>query len=79
MFMEFSTLIKKIRLQGFLTQDEFAKIIGVSFATVNRWEMGRTIPAIKTMKKIDGYCKTIGIDCDLLGFLFMSNKQNPKQ
>jgi len=71
--MEFSALIKKIRLQGFLTQDEFAKIIGVSFATVNRWEMGRTKPGLKAVKKIDGYCKENGVDCDLLEYLLASS------
>lgn len=67
--MEFSELIKKIRLQGFLTQNEFAKIIGVSFATVNRWETGRTMPSIRVMKKIDGYCKEKGLDFDLPEYL----------
>ncbi len=70
--MEFSEIIKTIRLQGFLTQDEFARIIGVSFATVNRWERGRTLPGIKAMKKIDGYCKEKGFSCDLCGYLLAS-------
>ena len=37
--------IKKIRLQLGLTQVNFAKKIGVSFTTVNRWENGKNKPS----------------------------------
>lgn len=39
--MSFSSEIKKVRLSCFLNQAEFAKAIGVSFTTVNRWENGK--------------------------------------
>lgn len=55
--MDLAKKIKEIRLHNFLSQEEFAKILGVSYATVNRWETGRTIPNIRAMKKIDEYCK----------------------
>lgn len=45
-----------------MTQEDFAKEIGVSFATVNRWETGKTKPTIKAMKLIDEYCKKNNID-----------------
>jgi putative transcriptional regulator len=32
--------IKEIRIKLHLTQTEFAKMLGVSFVTVNRWENG---------------------------------------
>ena len=60
--MSFSEDIKKIRIRLLLTQEEFAKELGVSFATVNRWETGKATPGIKTMRIIDEYCKNKKID-----------------
>jgi transcriptional regulator with XRE-family HTH domain len=36
--------IKTLRERLHLTQEAFARILGVSFATVNRWENGKTAP-----------------------------------
>lgn len=63
--MNFSEKIKQIRQQHFLSQEAFAKELGVSFATVNRWESGKTKPTYKTMKLIDDYCRSNGIDFDI--------------
>lgn len=63
--MSFSEGIKRIRRKAFLTQNNFAKEIGVSFATVNRWETGKAKPNLKTMKLIDDYCKKNDIDFDI--------------
>lgn len=60
--MSFAGNIKKIRISAILTQEEFAKEVGVSFATVNRWETGKAKPTIKTIKLIDEYCKKNNID-----------------
>ena len=37
--------IRKLRKQLNLTQEEFAHEIGVTFATVNRWENGKSEPS----------------------------------
>lgn len=42
--MSFTDNIKKIRQKCFLSQEAFAKELGISFATVNRWESGKTKP-----------------------------------
>ena len=63
--MSFSEDIKRIRRKAFLTQEDFAKEIGVSFATVNRWETGKARPNLKTMKLIDDYCNRNEIDFDI--------------
>ncbi|MGI6249291.1 MAG: helix-turn-helix domain-containing protein [Acutalibacteraceae bacterium] len=63
--MSFSDDIKRIRRKAFMTQEDFAKDIGVSFATVNRWETGKARPNLKTMKLIDDYCKRNDIDFDI--------------
>ena len=52
-----SNELKKIRLKSLLSQMDFAKELGVSFATVNRWETGKSVPSLKTLKKIEMYCK----------------------
>lgn len=55
--MSFSDEIKILRQKCILSQEAFAKEIGVSFATVNRWENGKTIPTYKAIKKISDYCR----------------------
>ena len=54
--MDFPKEIKRIRQRSFLTQQEFADIIGVAFSTVNRWESGRSKPNLKAMKSINTFC-----------------------
>lgn len=49
--MSFAEDIKKIRLSAILTQEEFAKEVGVSFATVNRWETGKAKTTIKAPQR----------------------------
>lgn len=55
--MSFGSSIKRLRTSCLLSQEDFAKAIGVSFSTVNRWETGKTQPTFKAMKRIDDYCK----------------------
>ena len=55
--MSFAEDIKKTRQELLLSQAEFAKELGVSFATVNRWESGKNKPTYKTLRLIDEYCK----------------------
>ena len=52
-------------IQLFMSQTAFAQELGVSYTTVNRWEMGRATPTYKTMKLIDDYCKEKGIEFDI--------------
>ena len=56
MRMIFPEEIKRIRQRSFLTQQDFAKEIGVAFSTVNRWESGRAKPNLKAMKSINAFC-----------------------
>lgn len=63
--MAFSEEIKKLRQRLFMSQTAFAQELGVSYTTVNRWEMGRATPAYKTRKLIDDYCKEKGIEFDI--------------
>ena len=63
--MAFSEDIKRIRRKGLMTQEDFAKEIGVSCITVTRWETGKAKPNLKTMRLIDEYCKRKAIDFDV--------------
>lgn len=60
--MNFSDKIKEIRKKCFLSQEALAKELGVSFATVNRWESGKSKPSYKTMKIISEFCTQNSIE-----------------
>ena len=50
--MTYAKAIKKLRSKMLLTQMEFAKYLGVSFASINRWETGRFEPTMKIKRKL---------------------------
>lgn len=39
--MDLGTSIKMVRQKSLLSQEAFAQALGVSFASVNRWESGK--------------------------------------
>ena len=49
---DYSTRIKQLRLRFNLTQMRFAELMGVSFATINRWENGQTKPSSLAWQQI---------------------------
>lgn len=49
---EYAIAIKELRTKMMLSQQEFAKVLGVSFASINRWENGVHEPTIKTKRKL---------------------------
>lgn len=50
--MTYAEAIKKLRNKMLLTQMEFAEYLGVSFASINRWETGRFEPTMKIKRKL---------------------------
>ncbi len=60
--MTFSEKVKAVRAQFKLTQEELAHELGVSFATVNRWESGSFKPSKMGYKMFSEYCKTKDIN-----------------
>ena len=50
---EIGILIKKLRKQLNLTQEEFAVELGVVVSTVNRWEKGHAKPSPIVLKAIE--------------------------
>lgn len=51
--MDYKVMIKRLRNKMFLTQSEFAKELGVSIASVARWETGENEPTMKVKKKLN--------------------------
>ena len=47
MIDNYAEVIKKLRDKMLLSQEEFAKVLGVSYASINRWENGKHEPTIK--------------------------------
>ena len=50
--MTYAEAIKKLRNKMLLTQMEFAEYLGVSFASINRWETGKFDPTMKIKRKL---------------------------
>lgn len=50
--MSYKDAIKKLRKRLLMTQTEFAQFLGVSFATINRWEQGMFEPTMKLKRKL---------------------------
>lgn len=50
--MKWSESIKILRNKMLLTQTEFAEKLGVSFASVNRWENGGYEPTMKVKREL---------------------------
>ena len=51
--MKYSEKIKLLREKMFVSQNELAEILGVSFVSVNRWETGKFNPTIKSKRKLN--------------------------
>lgn len=60
--MSFPDEIKKIRIDSQLSQDAFAKLLGVSRATLNRWEQGSQIPSKIALHLLKEYCREHDIE-----------------
>lgn len=60
--MNYSKIIILIRAKLNITQEEMAKKLDVSFATINRWENGHTIPSKRYIYILEEICKENNID-----------------
>jgi len=52
----FPSFIKSIRDQLHISQEDLARELGVSFATVNRWENGQSMPSKLAKARLDAFC-----------------------
>lgn len=62
--MNYKRLVKELREKLIITQEELAQLLGVSFASINRWETGKHEPTIKVKRKIVDLCIKNGVDLE---------------
>ena len=55
--MSFSEKVKYVRTELKLSQEDLARELGVSFATINRWENGSYNPSRLAKNAFDDFCK----------------------
>ena len=59
--MEWGRSVKELREKALITQTELAKMLGVSFATVNRYENGHHEPTMKVKRQLMKLFKKYGV------------------
>ena len=77
--MSLPDCIKLIRQKSLLNQEEFAKELNVGLTTVNRWEVGKSIPNISGMKKIKAYCEKNSLSYALVENEWLSARMETKR
>lgn len=55
--MSFGKMVKNIRIQLAMSQEQLARELNVSFSTVNRWENGRSRPSPMAKELFFSFCK----------------------
>jgi DNA-binding transcriptional regulator YiaG len=53
---DYPELIREVRRQLGLSQEDLARGLGVSFASVNRWENGQAKPSKLAQAQLDAFC-----------------------
>ncbi|WP_018084316.1 helix-turn-helix domain-containing protein [Desulfurispora thermophila] len=60
--MDFSDIVKAVRVCLGITQEQLARDLNISFSTINRWENGRTIPSRLAKMRFIEYCLQRNVD-----------------
>lgn len=55
--MTFAEKVKFVRAKLLVSQTELAKMVGVSFPTINRWENAKLEPTFLNEKKFEAFCE----------------------
>lgn len=55
--MQFSKFCLETRLKLNISQQALAKKLNVSFATINRWENGKSLPQKLTLYRFEKFCE----------------------
>ncbi len=50
--LDYARKIREYRERKFLTQEQLAKLLGVSYVTISRWETGMFKPNMETKRKL---------------------------
>lgn len=59
--MDFPSVVKLVREKMGVSQEELARALNVSFASVNRWENGKNHPNQLALSVFCNYCEQQGI------------------
>lgn len=62
--IDYQKAVKELRDKLILTQSELANLLGVSFASINRWERGQNKPTIAAKRKIVELCNEHKIEIE---------------
>ena len=62
----FSNQVKDVRKKMDLSQKKFADLLGVSFATINRWENSKNEPSQLAKNSFYDFCENNFIDIEEL-------------
>jgi putative transcriptional regulator len=54
---DYPALVKEVRRQLAISQEDLARELGVSYATVNRWENGQARPSKLARAQLDAFCE----------------------
>ena len=54
---DYPALIKEVRQQLAISQEDLARELGVSYATVNRWENGQAKPSKLARAQLYAFCE----------------------
>lgn len=55
--MVFSSVVKEVRTELKLSQQQLAQALNVSYTTINRWENGHVIPSNLAKKSFIDFCE----------------------
>lgn len=55
--MTFSEKMKNVRIILSISQEQLARELNVSFATINRLETNKTLPSYSTVQAFEMFCK----------------------
>ena len=54
--MEFGSIVKQVRKELGLSQEQLARELSISFSTVNRWESGKSKPSQMAKELFFSFC-----------------------
>lgn len=54
---DYPSLVKEVRRQLAISQEDLARELGVSYATVNRWENAQAKPSRLARAQLDAFCE----------------------
>ena len=62
-------IIKKVRKQLGITQEQLARELDISFSTINRWENGHTSPSKLAKRRLIEFCRNKNVDITIISEL----------